>query len=320
MEEYTLDIILNSLQGVLSIVIMIGLGYFLTRRGLFDENVSKLFTKLVVNVSLPPMMVYNLVTVFDREKLYSAGKGIIIPFASMLICYAVAILISKLIKVEPERKGIFHTTFFVSNTIFMGMPVNIALFGEQSTPFVLFYYAANTSLFWTIGIYAISRDKKDCQDKIFSRNTLKRIFSPPLLGFLAGLMLIITGIPLPGFILDSCKYMGNLTTPLSLLFIGITFSTINMKDIRLDKDMAAMIFGRFVLSPLVVYALTLVIPIPSLMAKVFIIQSAMPVITQAAITARAYDADYRYATVMVTVSTILSVLFIPVYMVLMRGI
>ncbi|MHB1393899.1 MAG: AEC family transporter [Clostridia bacterium] len=315
-----MDIVLNALQSVLSIVVMIGLGYYLTRKGLFDEGVSKLFTNIVVNVSLPALMVSNLLTVFDREKLYSAGKGIIIPFASMFICYAAAMVLVRLINVKPERKGIFQAMFFASNTIYMGMPVNLALFGEKSTPYVLFYYAANTTLFWTLGIYGISKDKKGCEDRIFCMNTLKRIFAPPLLGFLAGLAMIILGIQLPSFIMESCKYIGNLTTPLSLLFIGITFSTISIKDIKLDKDMTALLFGRFIFSPLVVYALTLVIPIPSLMTKVFIIQSAMPVITQSAITARAYDVDYRYATVMVTVTTILSILFIPVYMVLMSGI
>jgi malate permease and related proteins len=315
-----MNIVLNALQSVLSIVVMIALGYYLTRRGLFDEGVSKLFTKLVVNVSLPALMVSNLLTVFDREKLYSAGKGIIIPFASMLICYVAAMVVARLINVRPERKGIFQAMFFASNTIFMGMPVNLALFGEKSTPYVLFYYAANTTLFWTIGIYGISKDKEGCEDRIFSMNTVRRVFSPPLLGFFAGLALILLGVRLPSFLMDSCKYIGNLTTPLSLLFIGITFSTISIKDIKIDKDMAALLLGRFVFSPLVVYALALVIPIPSLMTKVFIIQSAMPVITQSAITARAYDVDYRYATVMVTVSTVLSILFIPVYMVLMTGI
>ncbi|MDD4503216.1 MAG: AEC family transporter, partial [Clostridiaceae bacterium] len=89
-----MEIILNAFQSVLSIVVMIALGYYLTRRGLFDEGVSKLFSKLVINVSLPAMMVSNLLTGFDRENLYSAGKGIIIPFASMLICYAAAVLMT----------------------------------------------------------------------------------------------------------------------------------------------------------------------------------------------------------------------------------
>jgi auxin efflux carrier (AEC) len=314
-----LEIILNALQSALSIVVMIGLGYYLTRRGMFNEGVSKLFTNLVINVSLPAMMVSNLLTVFDREKLYSAGVGILVPFSTMIICYIVAILAAKLIKVKPERKGVFQAMFFASNTIFMGMPVNLALFGEQSTPYVLFYYAANTTLFWTLGMYCISRDKKGNEDKILSIQTAKRIFSPPLLGFIAGILLIMMGIKLPAFIMDSCKYIGNLTTPLSLLFIGITFSTIRINEIRLDKDMIALILGRFVISPLVVYGMSLFIPMPSLMIKVFIIQAAMPAITQSAIAAKAYDVDYRYATVMVTVTTALSVLFIPVYMVLMSG-
>ena len=312
-------IVLNALQTALSIVIMIALGYYLTRRGMFDEGVSKLFTRLVIDVALPASMVYNLLTVFDREKLYSAGKGIIIPFATMLICYVLAIAVSKLIKVKPERRGVFQVMFFASNTIFMGMPINLALFGEQSTPYVLFYYAANTTLFWTIGIYTIGKDKKGNENKILSMDTVKRIFSPPLLGFLTGILLIIMGIKLPTFIMDSCKYIGSLTTPLSLLFIGITFSTISIKDIKFDKDMLALIIGRFVVSPLVVYAMALLIPIPSLMTKVFIIQAAMPVIAQSAIIAKDYDVDYRYATLMITVSTVLSVLFIPVYMVLMSG-
>lgn len=238
----------------------------------------------------------------------------------MLICYAVAVLISNIIKVNPERKGIFRAMFFASNTIFIGLPVNLALFGEQSVPYVLFYYVANTTVFWTIGIHSISKDKGGSKDKVFSINTVKRIFSPPLLGLLAGMLIVMSGIRLPNFMLDSCRYLGQLTTPLSLLFIGISFSTIKIKDITFDKDMAALLLGRFVISPLIVYFLTFIIPIPSLMTKVFIIQSAMPVIAQSAIVAAAYGGDQYYATYMVTITSILSVAFIPVYMVLMKGI
>ena len=315
-----MDVILNALQSVLSIVVLIILGYYLARKGFFNDGAAALFSKLVINVSLPPMMISNMVSFFDRENIYSVGKGIIIPFASMLICYAVAVLISNIIKVNPERKGIFRAMFFASNTIFIGLPVNLALFGEQSVPYVLFYYVANTTVFWTIGIHSISKDKGGSKDKVFSINTVKRIFSPPLLGLLAGMLIVMSGIRLPNFILDSCRYLGQLTTPLSLLFIGISFSTIKIKDITFDKDMAALLLGRFVISPLIVYFLTFIIPIPSLMTKVFIIQSAMPVIAQSAIVAAAYGGDQYYATYMVTITSILSVAFIPVYMVLMKGI
>jgi auxin efflux carrier (AEC) len=315
-----MNVIINAVQSVLSIVIMIGLGYYLTRIKWFDESTSKLFTRIVINISLPSMMINTLLTTFTREELAKAGMGIVIPFATMLICYIAAMATSRLINIKPERRGIFQAMYFASNTIFMGMPVNIALFGESSTPYVLFYYAANTTLFWTLGIFSISRDYSSNKGSSLGLSTLKRIFSPPLMSFIVGVILIMMKVRLPGFIMDSCKYLGNMTTPLSLMFIGITFGTLNIKAVRFDKDMAAMIFGRFIVAPLVSYGLSLIIPIPSLMTKVFIIQAAMPVITQSAIIAKAYGADYEYATVMVTVTTIISIVFIPIYMVLLNGI
>ena len=78
--------------------------------------------------------------------------------------------------------------------------------------------------------------------------------------------------------------------------------------------MAAILLGRFVLSPLLVFLIAASLHITGLMLKVFVIQSAMPIITQSAIVAKAYGGDYKYATVMVTVSNVVSMVFIPVYM------
>jgi len=318
-EKCILSIVINAIQSVLSIVIMVGVGYYLTCKKWFDESTAELFTKIVINVSLPPMIIYNLLDAFDRQELINAGMGIIIPFASMLICYIAAGAAARLINVKPERRGTFRVMFFASNTIFMGMPVNIALFGEQSIPYVLLYYAANTTLFWTLGIYAITGDSSTKQGRTMGLQTLKRIFSPPLIAFFIGVALIMLGLQLPGFIMDTCKYLGNLTTPLSLIFIGNTFGTLKGGRVKFDKDMAAITLGRFILAPLTVYWLALLIPIPSLMTKVFIIQSAMPVIAQSAITAKAFGADHGYAAVMVTATTVMSIIFIPIYMVLMNG-
>ncbi|MFZ5353063.1 MAG: AEC family transporter [Bacillota bacterium] len=312
-------VIINALQSVLTVVIVIFLGYILTARKWFDDSTGRLFSKLVVNISLPAMMISNIMTSFKREDLQNAGRGIVIPFISMLIVYIAAAVLSRLFNINKGRRGLFETMFFVSNTIFIGMPVNIALFGEQSVPYVLLYYIANTTLFWTYGIGKIKNDAGHEPDKLFTTSTLKKIMSPPLMGFAAGVVLVLLNVQLPKFIMDSCKYIGNLTTPLSLLFIGITFHSIDLKEIRPSMDMGLLLLGRFVISPLTVYALSLLIPIPVLMTKVFIIQSAMPVIVNAAVTSRAFGADYKFATIMVTVTTIASLLFIPIYMLLLSG-
>lgn len=310
-------VIVEALQSVLSIIIIIGIGYILTHRGWFDESTAKLLSKLVVNISLPALMLSNLMSTFDREALIAIIGGVAIPFASMLISYGAAVVLSYILKVKQGRRGTFQTMFLISNTIFMGMPVNLALFGEQSTPYILLYYIANTTLMWTLGVYLIQRDGGKREGSLFSMRTVKGIFTPPLMGFLAAVLLIMLGIRLPRFIMDTAKYLGGITTPLSLLFIGITIHGIKLKELRFSKDMAAVMLGRFFLSPVIVILLSNLWGAPWIMKAVFTVQAAMPIATQAAIISKAYDADYEYATLMVTATTLASLIFIPIYRVIL---
>lgn len=312
-------VLLDAVQGVLSIIVMVGIGYFLSYKGWFNDTSSKLFSKLVVNLALPSYMISNLMTTYDKEKLMHLKSGLLIPFVSMLLGYGIAMLIAKAIKIPETRKGTFCSMFALSNTIFIGLPVNLALFGDESLPFVLLYYIANTTLFWTIGVYGISRDGGNKDKRIFTLNNIKRIFSPPLLGFAAAIILILLKVSLPKGLMDVCKYMGNLTTPLSMLFIGIVIYSVNLKDIKFDKEMAILLLGRFIIIPLSVIAICFGLPLPVLMKKVFIIQSSMPAMTQTSIIAEAYNADYKYAAIMTTVTTMASLIFIPLYMIFLTS-
>ncbi|MFL0250870.1 AEC family transporter [Clostridium neuense] len=310
-------VLLNAIQGILTIVIMISIGYVLTEKKWFNEETSKSFAKLVTNVSLPALMVSDIMGNFTKGKLMNLSKGLIAPFLSIAACYIIAIAVSKILKVQKSRQGTFQSMFFNSNTIFIGLPVNIALFGEKSVPYVLLYYIANTTFFWTLGVYCISKDAPGEHGGILSKTTIKRIISPPLLGFIIAIILVLLKIELPLFIMNTCKYLGNLTTPLSMIFIGISIHSVKLKELKIDKDVIGVLLGRFLVCPLIMIIILILIPIPKLMKDVFIMQSAMPVMTNAPIIAKVYGADSKYAAVMVTLSTVLSMITIPIFMVIM---
>ncbi|WP_125152035.1 AEC family transporter [Clostridium rectalis] len=311
--------LLSAFGSIFSIIIMIAIGYFLTRMEWIDKQGAKLFSRIVINVSLPALMINNLMSDFDRNKLLSLGKGLIIPFLSIALAYIIGKIFIKVFNITPGRKGTFLSMFFVSNTIFIGLPVNLALFGSESVPYVLLYYIANTTFFWTIGVFEISKDGAGESGNFLSMSTLKRIFSPPLMGFIVAIILILLSIPVPKFIMDTCKYLGNLTTPLSMLFIGNTMYYINLKGIKFNKDIWGVLLGRFIISPLLVVLLCIIFPLPdNLMKKVFIIQAAMPVMTNTAIVSKSYNADYQYAAIMITITTILSLFIIPIYKILLQ--
>ena len=102
----------------------------------------------------------------------------------------------------------------------------------------MLYYMVNTLFFWTLGVKNIVQDaapEKEANKGFFSKEVWKKVFSPPLIGFFIALLLVLLNFRLPIFLERSFQYVGNLTTPLSLIFIGIEMSKITFKDIGLDK-------------------------------------------------------------------------------------
>lgn len=310
-------VFLQAIEGVLSIVIMITVGYFLARLGWFNRENSGLLPKLVNYVSLPAYMLWNLMTTFNHEQLVHLLYGVIVPIISMLVCFVIGLAVSKLLNLAPKRQGVFRAAFFSSSAVFVGVPVNLALFGESSIPYVLLYFLANALLFWTFGNYSISISGDTAPPKIISLDTIKNVCSPPFMGFVTATALILLGIKLPGFIISTAKYLGGMTTPLSLLFIGVIMFGINLRNVKLSKDIVAVLIGRFVISPLAVVFVASYFPIPELMKKVFVIQASLPAMTQTTILANVYHADTEYAAMLVSLTNLLAMIAIPVYMVLM---
>ena len=307
---------LHALGGLFSIIAMVSVGYYLTAKRRFTAENSALLPFLVNYVSLPTFMIWNLLSTFDRAKLLPLLSGVVVPAISMLISFGIAYLLSNVIGLAKNRRGTFRSAFFSSSAIFVGVPVNMALFGELSIPYVLIFFLANAFLFWTLGNYSISLDGKAAPTRILSVSSIKQVFSPPFIGFSIAVSLVLLEVRLPDFLLVTCKYLGSMTTPLSMLFIGIVMYGVNFGQIRITKDLLVLLAGRFVITPLIVIVVASFLPIPELMKKVFVIQSALPAMTQTTLMAKLYGADAEYAAVLVSATTIVALFAIPVYMVL----
>ncbi len=304
---------INSLNSVLTIFIMIGIGYYLTKKGFFSEETSRFFSRLVIRVSLPLMMIISLYTKFTKEELLGSFTGIGAAFINIISTFLISMIIARLIRLDKSKRGVFYAMFTFSNTIFIGLPINISLYGEESAPYVFLFYISSTILFWTLGVYNIRRTSSNKNTALSFRQTLKMIFSPPFMGFLIGLTLVLFQISLPKFILDSFKYIGNLTTPLSMFFIGIVIHNIDFKAIKLDLSSYMILLGRFVIAPALMLFFISFFDLPILLNKVLVIEASMPIITQAALIADYYNADSKNVAVMVSLSTILSLFVVPIY-------
>ena len=311
-----MEIFLRSISGILVILGMILVGFVIGEKGWFDDKSRGLLAKLVTQIALPCYMLYTITQRFTAADLLIMLPALRFPALSMVILLGIATAVARIFAVRQDRRGLFISMFFNSNTIFVGLPINQALFGDASIPYVLIYYMCNTTFFWTLGTYLIQRDGEG-EAQFDIRTSLKKVFSPPLMGFLLGLVMVMLQIKLPAFLASDLQYLGNLTTPLSMIFIGLSVSHVGVKQLVLGKDQLLILLGRFLVAPLLMASIVYWLPLPSLMKQVFIIQSAMTVMTNAPVVARLYGADSDYAAVMVTETTLATMVVIPFLMLLM---
>ena len=311
-----MDIFLKSISGILVILGMILVGFVIGEKGWFDDKSRGLIAKLVTQIALPCYMLFTITQCFTAGDLLKMLPALRFPALSMVVLLGIATAVAKIFAVRRDRRGLFISMFFNSNTIFVGLPINQALFGDASIPYVLIYYMCNTTFFWTLGTYLIQRDGEG-EAQFDLKTSVKKVFSPPLMGFILGLVMVMLQIKLPAFLASDLQYLGNLTTPLSMIFIGLSVSHVGVKQLVLGKDQLLILLGRFVVASLLMATIVYWAPLPSLMKQVFIIQSAMPVMTNAPVVARLYGADSDYAAVMVTETTLATMVVIPILMVLM---
>ena len=173
-------IFFKSLESIFPIIFMIAIGYILRKKDWFHDSFSENVSKVITNIALPASIYVAVSRNLTLETLVSMSDRLIYTFASFIIGYIIAVFMVKIFKIRPGRRGIFINAFVNANTIFIGMPLNIELFGEQSLPYYLMYYITNTVSIWTLGAFFVSNDTLDIDNKKKGVNW-KKIFSPPLI-------------------------------------------------------------------------------------------------------------------------------------------
>ena len=309
-----MSLFLTSITSIIPIIAIIVLGYILQVKGWFGDAFGPNLSRLIMNVALPASIFVSVMKYLTLDKLISLSGGLLYTFVAFILGYIVAYIAVVVFKVRPGRRGTMMNTFVNANTIFIGLPLNVALFGDQALPYFLIYYITNTISTWTLGVYLMTSDSKSGQSKETSKFDWKKLLPAPLVGFLVALLFLILRVSIPDFATNTLTYVGNIVTPLSLIYIGIVLAKAGLKTITFDKDTIVTLVGRFILAPLIML-LVLKFFAPNMETvefKTFMIQSATPALAVLPILANQGKGDVEFSTNVVTLSTVLFIVVIPI--------
>lgn len=301
---------INGLISVLVVFILLGTGFFFTKTKRWPDNTGKVFSVTVVQIAAPALAVVSIENRFTPAMLHASLLNIIMITASVFMMFLLGRLLSHIFRLDRKKKAVFETTFTFNNTMFIGLPINQIVFGNEGLPYLFTFYLVTIVLFWSLGAVTLCK-ASDMGGRAFS---WKKIFSPGLLGVMAGCLLVELQWHLPVILETALTYMGNLCVPLSLLVIGSNLAKSVSDGLpRITADQLVIMAGKFIIHPLIIWGMCTLIGITGLPMKVFILTAALPCHAQTAIMAEYYDLEGKYASNLVSLSTIISLVTIPVY-------
>jgi len=305
-------VFLQSLESILPVIILISLGYILQIKKWFDISFSDNISKLIMNIALPASIFVSVMEYLTVDRLIKLSSGLVYVALATILGYIIAYILVKALKIRAGRRGTFINTFVNANNIFIGQKDDADMFGDKATEYFLVYYIINTISTWTLGIYLMTTDSQ-VQSKTTVSFDWKKLLPPPLIGFLVAIVFLLAKIPVPQVMTKTLTYVGNIVTPLSLIYIGIVLAKAGLASVKFDKDSVYALCGRFLIAPLLMMIVlkTIGTNLPNLEAQTFMLQSAVSSLAVMPILAHQGSGDVEYATNIVTLSTVLLVVVIP---------
>jgi malate permease and related proteins len=295
----------DAMLGQIALILLcLGVGFFFGKKGVLNEAAAPALVRLTVDAVLPCALFSTMRSKFNAQSLIDIGPFIIIPFASILLLFLLAFTAARFLRLPANRRGIFASVSATSNTIFLGLPVSLALLGPGGLSGALMYYMGNTTIFWSLGLAFIKRDAGiPLEKQRFSALTawLKALASPAFASLALSLVFIFSGLPLPEPIVTALSGFGSMATPLALVYMGFSISCLKKADLFLDRGLVGVILFRVLLSPLMVIGLCTLYKaisgtaVPRILAAAFLLQAAMPVMSQSPIVARREGSDEAFA-------------------------
>jgi len=214
-----MTVFLSTLNQLAFLFTLIAVGYLLAKLRILPENAAKTLAKLENTVFIPALVLGTFIENFTVERISSAWKLLLISVALTLICVPVAILISKCVTKDRYIQNIYTYGLAFSNFGFMGNAVVSALFPE-----IFFEYLLFTLPFWTViylwGVPVLLLGDNGQQQSLKDR--LRSFLNPMFIAMLIGMIIGLTKMPLPGFLVSVVDTCSLCMSPVAMLLTGIT--------------------------------------------------------------------------------------------------
>ena len=294
------------LRQIVIMFVYMAIGGLLFQKGLITKEGSKSLANLLLYVVLPCVVVKSFCVARTPERT----SGLLVSFLAALGILLLAMAVSHLLfKKNPIDD--FGAAF--SNAGFMGFPLVAAVQGSEAIFYAAGFVALLNALQWTYGQSLISGDPGYRSPKAILKN-------PLVLSLLLGILIFCFEIPMPAIASDLLAALAALNAPLAMVILGVYLAQTDPKTLFNDPHLYVVAAARLVLIPLLTILVLKLLPAQyAAIATTLVIVAAAPIGSNVAVYAQKLGKDYAYAVRGVCLSTLLSVITMPLLMLFVNG-
>lgn len=303
--------ILEAFKTVFTLVVLIGVGYLISEIGWYGKENKSFLTNLIINVSIPAVVIKTFFHTFPRELLIASGSMMAISIISIIITFIFALVFARLLGLKKDRQISFTSISTLSNCMFIGLPVAESIYGEESLPYVMIYYVVSVIILWGVFAPMFNQDLDTGKSKF--KQVVEGLISIPLVTLVGSIILSLLGVKMPEMVLTASNYLGSMSTPLSLIFIGGVIHEVGLGNMKADISTIFSVLVKFVIAPLSIVILGKLINLDALAIKAFAIVAGMPPMTQLGVISANLEEESKYVMTSIGLLTLISLVFIPIY-------
>lgn len=293
-------------QVIVLFLIMI-VGMIAAKRDIINEEVRKKLSELLLYITSPFLVVASFNFKYSSDMLVNAG--IVLAFSLGIHVFTVLLGKALFSRYSADKQSVLKFIIVFSNCGFMGFPVLESLFGKTGVFYGSIYNAVFNAFVWTYGVMLFSNTREQ-------NSVVKALINPGIISVIIGMIIFLFSIDLPRPIIKTLDTVGSMTAPLSMLIVGALLADTDLRSIFKGFEVYYGAFLRLIIIPLITIAVLKGIGIDRELLKICVVLVAMPAAANTVIFAERYDANSILASRCVALSTILSIITIPLIMAL----
>ena len=293
-----------------SLALILVLGFFLGKRKMIGTETNKELTNLLLTVFMPASLFMAFPSEYNEETLSLFSSGFL---AGALVMFMLILLSRILFNKWWFKGGLRYESQFAlifNNATFLGYPIVVITFGPTGViAYCGFIIAFNIALF-SYGIWLF-------EHKVNIKLLISVATNPNIIAVLLGMIVFLAGIKLPSFLTGAVGFVGNATTPLSIICIGFMLSRADFKSIIKKWRLVLVALVQLILGPIATFLILKAFNFPIEIVNVCTLIQALPTATSLGLFATKYGGNNIEASELVTISTVLSVATMPVMILLL---